>query len=107
MDQVDPAEAPCPVEVVDRLLWRNAQRIMARHQARGVDGPCRWCGGRSPCGPRQLAERADVASRLPMHEALSVRNDITRLLPMLLAPGPDDEAIDLRAWRSRNQRTFG
>jgi len=72
----------CPADVVDRLLWRNAQHILRRHVVR-LDGTCQWCGRRSPCSPRRLAERADAVARLPGHEVWASRNDITRLLPAL------------------------
>lgn len=54
-----------PVEVVDRLLWRDAQRLLKRHSGPGPDGCCNWCGSSWPCPPRQLAERAEALSRQP------------------------------------------
>jgi len=82
LDVLDRVEPDCPVDVVDRLLWRNAQRILQRHVVR-LDGTCHWCGWQSPCSPRVLAERADAVARMPGHQAWASRNDITRLLPVL------------------------
>lgn len=101
LDHVETVESDCPTDVVDRLLWRNAQRILHRHVVR-LDGTCHWCDLMAPCEPRELAERADVLSRRPRHEAWGARNEITRLMPMINSetngrprPGPD-----------RNQRLF-
>jgi hypothetical protein len=93
-----------PPDIVDRLLWRNARRILDRHVVR-LDGTCHWCGRRSPCSARQLAQRAQVVARQPLHEAWSARNEITRLLPML---GLDLESRDARgrAVYRRNERAF-
>jgi hypothetical protein len=100
LDKIDIIEGECPADVVDRLLWRNAQAILKRHGVR-LDGTCRWCGRRAPCSARSLAERADAVSRLPWREAWGARNDITRLLPVLAADLPDGRAV-----RSRNQRRY-
>ena len=100
MTELDQLEPDCPGDVVDRLLWRNAQAILRRHLIRR-DGTCLWCGHQAPCSPRRRAERADVVSRLPSHEALAARNDITRLLPLLTA-----NPASLHGERSRNQRSF-
>jgi len=54
-----------PVDVVDRLLWRNAQRIFGRHSGPDSRDCCVWCGQEWPCPPRRLAEQADEASRRP------------------------------------------
>jgi hypothetical protein len=86
LSRLDLVEKECPMDVVDRLLWRNAQRILDRHAAR-LDGSCQWCGRGSPCSPRRLAERADAVSRQPIAEGWAVRNEITRLLPVLAAQG--------------------
>ena len=101
MSKGDLVETDCPTDVVDRLLWRNAQRILHRHVVR-LDGTCHWCGRRAPCAPRELAERADAVSRLPWHEAWAARNEITRMLPVISAEwsGPSGPA------RGRNQRAF-
>jgi hypothetical protein len=64
-----------PVDVVDRLLWRDAQQILARHSEDGV-GHCLWCGRDWPCLPRRCAERADAASRQPWTEAWTARHDL-------------------------------
>ena len=58
-------EGECPAGVVDRLLWRDAQHILRRHPDQTDDGMCVWCGRQWPCGPRRLAERAEIASYGP------------------------------------------
>jgi hypothetical protein len=94
-------EAECPADVVDRLLWRNARRILDRHVLR-FDGTCLWCERQGPCPPRRLAQRADAASRRPRHDAWTARNEISRLLPaaemdfVAFAPSP----------RGHNERPF-
>jgi hypothetical protein len=100
LNGLDLVEPECPNDVVDRLLWRNAQRILQRHVVR-LDGTCHWCGRRTPCSPRRVAERADAVARQPWHEAWAARNDITRLLPVLYV-GPAGPA----GGSSRNHRSF-
>lgn len=95
MSILDVVDADCPPEVVDRLLWRNAQRILHRHVPR-LDGTCHWCGRVSPCPPSLFAVRADEVSRMPRRDAWELRNEITRMLPVILAeprsvaPDPTD-----------------
>jgi hypothetical protein len=89
----------CPPDVVDRLLWLNARRILDRHVLRG-DGTCLWCGREGPCSPRRLAQRAEAASRRPWHEAWTARNEISRLLP-----AAETEFVALAP--RRNVRDFG
>ena len=103
MSKGDLVETDCPTDVVDRLLWRNAQRILHRHVVR-LDGTCHWCGRWAPCAPRELAERADAVSRLPWHEAWAARNEITRMLPVITA----DLSAPLGSGpaHGRNQRAF-
>jgi hypothetical protein len=60
---------PAPAEVIDPLLWRDAQLMLARHAEPGYDSRCVWCGYRWPCPPRKLAERAQAAARRPAHRA--------------------------------------
>jgi len=50
-----------PADIVDRMLWRDAQQMLGRHAEAGPDGTCVWCGWRWPCAPRRLAERADAS----------------------------------------------
>jgi hypothetical protein len=95
------AEASCPADVVDRLLWRNAHAILLRHPVR-LGGTCPWCATASPCSPRRLAEQAADAARRPWHEAWTARNDITRLLPVV-----QPRHADTRVWRGRNLRPLG
>ncbi|MBX6752185.1 MAG: hypothetical protein IRY85_21410 [Micromonosporaceae bacterium] len=80
----DLPEGDCPGDVVDRLLWRNAQRIVSRHAIR-LDGTCRWCAQAAPCDARRLAVRALEVARLPWQEAWHARNEITSLLPVVAA----------------------
>ncbi len=54
-----------PTDVVDRLLWRDAQLMLERHAEPDPDGQCVWCGHHWPCGPRRLAEQAEVAAFKP------------------------------------------
>jgi hypothetical protein len=80
---VDPACDDESATVVDRLLWRDAQEILSRHEPDGA-GHCLWCGRTWPCVPRRCAERADVASRRPWNEAWQERHD---LYSMRATPG--------------------
>jgi hypothetical protein len=68
-----------PADVVDRLLWRDAQEILGRHAEPGYDGECGWCGAVWPCQARRLAEAADTASRRPWREAWTARHDLRSL----------------------------
>ncbi len=86
-----------PVELVDPLLWRDAQRMLDQHAAAGPDGRCERCGWQWPCPPRRLAERAELASRglrfrpgppaTPNRESWPARHDLNGLrgLPGLRA----------------------
>lgn len=69
-----------PVDVVDHLLWRDAQEILARHTRPDHGGRCPQCGQNWPCTARRCAERADAASRRPWNEAWTARHDL-RTLP--------------------------
>src|SRR5437773_277602 len=66
--------AEAPPDVVDRLLWRSACLVLARHQA-GADGRCVQCGQSHPCAPYQIAQHADVASRKGWDVVPSARGD--------------------------------
>jgi len=68
-----------PADVVDRLLWRDAQEILSRHAQADSTGHCLWCGRLWPCAPRRCAERADQASRRPWNEAWTARHDLYSL----------------------------
>jgi hypothetical protein len=87
------ADQDVPADIVDRLLWRDAQQMLGRHAEAGSDGDCVWCGWRWPCAPRRLAERADAASRRPWREAWTLRHDLNsiRAMPGLRA-GLEDNA---------------
>ena len=71
-----------PADVVDRLLWQDAQQMLGRHTGSGPDGTCVGCGWRWPCAPRRLAERADAASRRPWRVAWTVRHDLNSMRAM-------------------------
>jgi hypothetical protein len=71
-----------PADVVDRLLWRDAQQILSRHAEPDGTGHCLWCGRAWPCAPRRCAERADAASRRPWNEAWTARHDLYSLRTM-------------------------
>ena len=88
MVEVDLTE---PADIVDRLLWRDAQTMLGRHAEPGPDGTCVWCGWQWPCAPRRLAERAETASRRPWREAWTLRHDLNsiRAMPSMRA-GVDD-----------------
>ena len=79
------ADQSVPADIVDRLLWQDAQQMLRRHAEPGHDGNCVWCGWRWPCAPRRLAERADTASRRPWREAWTLRHDLNsiRTIPSL------------------------
>jgi hypothetical protein len=55
-----------PGQVVDRLLWRDAQLMLSRHSAADDNGNCVWCREPYPCPPRELAERAKAISYQPV-----------------------------------------
>jgi hypothetical protein len=91
-----------PAEIVDRLLWRDAQDMLERHAGPDHDGVCVWCGGQWPCAPRRVAERADTASRRPWREAWTLRHDLNSIRAM---PGADDtRRRALARRRGRNER---
>ncbi|GID26602.1 hypothetical protein C8E87_2282 [Paractinoplanes brasiliensis] len=73
---------PMPTDIVDRLLWEDAQQMLGRHAEPDRDNNCVWCGWRWPCAPRRLAERADAASRRPWREAWTVRHDLNSIRDM-------------------------
>ncbi|WP_245601623.1 hypothetical protein [Hamadaea tsunoensis] len=72
-----------PTDVLDRLLWQDAQHLLARHTPLdGLDTPddaCSWCGHSWPCPPRRLAERAAAASTRTWQQAWTVRHDLNSL----------------------------
>ena len=73
IDQTEPAE------VVDRLLRRDAQRILDRHAEPDREGLCVWCAREWPCAPRRLAERTEAAAYRPWNEAWTARHDLYSL----------------------------
>jgi hypothetical protein len=80
-----------PADIVDRLLWRDAQQLLGRHEESDPDGNCVWCGWRWPCAARRLAEHAESASRRPWREAWTLRHDLNsiRAMPGLRADNLD------------------
>ncbi|MGA8117859.1 MAG: hypothetical protein WCA46_29840 [Actinocatenispora sp.] len=69
-----------PEDVVDRLLWRDAQHVLARH--RPTEAGCDHCGANWPCTAQRLAERADAASRLPWRDGWTTRHDLNGMLTL-------------------------
>ncbi|WP_290865481.1 hypothetical protein [Hamadaea sp.] len=70
-------------EILDPLLWQDAQLMLARHAPRdGIgtdDDTCAWCGLQWPCPPRRLAERAAAASTRTWQHAWTARHDLNSL----------------------------
>ena len=71
-----------PTDIVDRLLWHEAQQMLARHAEPDRNGNCVGCGWRWPCVPRRLAERADAASRRPWPDVWTLRHDLNSIRAM-------------------------
>jgi hypothetical protein len=71
-----------PDDVVDRLLWRDAQRVLIRHRSADPDGRCDCCAAAWPCTARRLAERAEAASRLPWRDGWTTRHDLNAMLAL-------------------------
>jgi hypothetical protein len=90
---------PEPADIVDRLLWRDAQRMLSRHAEPGSDGTCVWCGWQWPCAPRRLAERAELASQHAWRVAWTVRHDMNSIQTMA-----DLNGSECRDGRRRNER---
>ena len=82
-----------PDDVVDRLLWRDAQEMLGRHAGADRYGDCVWCGRAWPCPPRRLAERAEEAAYRPPNEAWAARPDLSTRVPRHAArnTGPFDQ----------------
>ncbi|RZU52136.1 hypothetical protein EV385_3978 [Krasilnikovia cinnamomea] len=110
MVSVDQTE---PADIVDRLLWRDAQHLLGRHDRPDADFNCVWCGRRWPCAPRRLAERANTAARRPWREAWTLRHDLNSIRPTGLHAGLRDNldrrrtagpaGADRRARRAANR----
>jgi hypothetical protein len=66
-------------DVVDRLLWRDAQVMLGQHAEPDAGGHCVGCGQSWPCVPRRIAERAELAASKPWNEAWTVRHDMHSL----------------------------
>lgn len=96
--QVSP-ETAVPDEVVDRLLWRDAQYVLARHQR--VNDGCSCCGESWPCTARRLAERAEAASRLPWQDGWRARDDLNAVQAL-----PEWRAVASPALPTRRPRPY-
>jgi hypothetical protein len=101
-EQAAPDDA-VPDEVVDRLLWRDAQYVLARHRQADdrADGDragagCACCGASWPCTARRLAERAEAASRMPWRDGWTTRHDLNAMLAL-----PEWRAAALPARRTQ------
>jgi len=83
-----------PADVVDHLLWREAQAMLDRHTGPDHHNCCVWCGQHWRCAPRRLAERADAAARSPWREAWTLRHDMNsvRAVPGMRVGGDLHEA---------------
>jgi hypothetical protein len=66
--------ADCPADVIDPMLWNDAQLILRRHFAPAGSDSCSWCSGYWPCAPAQLAMRAETAARRSGRDSLLLRN---------------------------------
>ncbi|HEX6683182.1 MAG TPA: hypothetical protein VF062_10320 [Candidatus Limnocylindrales bacterium] len=66
-------------EIIDPLLWRDAQHIIDRHNRPDEHDRCVWCGSQWPCPPRRLADCAAAASSRPWRESWTARNDLNDL----------------------------
>lgn len=78
----NPTEDDIPSDVVDRLLWRDAQRVLVRHRTVDPDGRCDCCDAVWPCTARRLAERAENASRMPWRDGWTTRHDLNAMLAL-------------------------
>lgn len=106
--ELDRRDTTEPTDVVDRLLWREAQEMLGRHSEPDADSTCVWCGWRWPCAPRRLAERAATASRRPWRFAWTLRHDLNSIRAMPGLRAGLDGAADRRgapAARPTNQRS--
>lgn len=93
------ADRTAPADIVDRLLWQDAQQMLQQHAGPGADDNCAGCGWRWPCAPRRVAERADAASRRPWREAWTLRHDLNSIRAR---PGAEDRSRRTR--RGTNER---
>ena len=86
-----------PADIVDRLLWQEAQLMLGRHAEPDLDANCVWCGWRWPCAPRRLAQRAEAASRRPWREAWTLRHDLNSVrTPRLTSTRAQHQSIGRR-----------
>lgn len=100
-------------EILDRLLWQDAQHMLARHtpmEGLGTDDDsCAWCGRTWPCSPRRLAERAAIASTRTWQQAWTARHDLNSLrsLPSLRTDFGPSVRAGMGADRAENSRSTG
>lgn len=86
-----------PPDVIDPLLWRDAQLMLGRHAEPGYDHRCVWCGYRWPCPARRLAERAALVARRPARGVVSVNGNgrhPSGRPPVPPAEGRPDERVE-------------
>jgi hypothetical protein len=84
------ADQEVPSDIVDKLLWHDAQQMLRQHAAPDEEGSCVWCGWRWPCAPRRLALRAETAARRPWREAYTLRHDLNSIRAMPMKSGRSD-----------------
>jgi hypothetical protein len=84
------ADQEVPADIVDKLLWHDAQQMLGQHVAPDEEGSCVWCGWRWPCAPRRLALRAETAARRPWREAYTLRHDLNSIRAMPMKSGNAD-----------------
>ncbi len=76
-DGTEPAaEGDRPEDVVDPLLWREAQYVLGKHSGADGNGVCVCCHSSYPCNARRLAERAEAAARKPWRMGWTARHDL-------------------------------
>ena len=105
--ELDRLDGTQPADVVDRLLWRDAQEMLGRHAEPDPDDTCVWCGWRWPCAARRLAERAAAASRRPFRVAWTLRHDLNSIRAMPALHAGLGRTGDPRPARRPNERPAG
>jgi hypothetical protein len=100
------ADQSAPADIVDRLLWDDAQHMLGRHAEPDAVGNCVWCGWRWPCAPRRLAERAEAASRRPWREAWTLRHDLNSIRAMPGMRADLEDNVDRERRRVHTNRGY-
>lgn len=104
--ELDRLDQTVPTDVVDRLLWRDAQEMLALHAEPDQAHTCVWCGWRWPCAARRVAERAAVASRRPWRVAWTLRHDLNSIRAMPGLRAGVDGTGDRRPGPRTNERSI-